>query len=570
MNDQQNSDTNYIAKILPVFERARLGDFSTDVPAPQGQEGFTQLYEGIDFLLGAIREKSATLAAESTARARIQQDFTALTDNSPDIIARFDHDLRYVYINPTIEKITGITPISYIGKTNKELGMPEEEERLWAQNLTKVFQSAKEVRIEYNFRSIDGQLRFFQARLVPELAQNGSVQYVLSVAHDVTEIKKQTKALEEARIKDQAILSNMGEGLIVTDSAGRITLLNKVAQELLGWTTQDAAGKLLTQLIPMEDGNAHVIPSESRPETLALTTNKQISATYFYKKRDNTIFPVAITVTPLVLGQEIVGSIEVFRDVTRSIELDHAKDEFISLVSHELRTPPTAVKGLVSMALNGDYGEIPERLRQPLTNVYVSAERQVHVINDLLNISRLQTGRIKYTLLNFSLEKLTQEVVRSLEVLARQKRISLVIEGTQPAFVQGDDIWVKEILHNILVNAVKFTKQGGVKISYRVSGDQMMVVVTDTGAGIDPAGQARLFGKFEQLSTPELGKAIGSGLGLYIARSVARKMGGDVVLEKSVPGQGSTFVLILPIADTPRANAVKTQLEKETELSLNR
>lgn len=589
MSDDTNPvATKYITekldKLIPVFARASIGDFSKDVEFPDEQDQFVELYEGIQIMLDVIREKIRSLEEENTARKRIQdefyrqkQDFKALADDSPDVIARFDRELRHVYVNPVIEKITGIAPTSFIGKTNKDLSMPEEQEHLWSESIVKVFQTGKEGRVEYTFRSKDQKIRYFQARLVPEFAQDGSIQYVLGVSHDVTELKeyesalkKRSEELEAARVRDEAILANIGDGLIVTDNAGRIVLMNQVAQNLLICNLKDVAGKHMGDIVSAENEKDQQIPFESLPLSLALKSNKKVSGTYYYKRCDNTKFPAAVTVTPLVMSRGIVGSVEIFRDITREKELDRAKDEFISLVSHELRTPMTAVKGLVSMMLKGDYGEVTEKFRQPLANVYSSSERQIHLINDLLNISRLQTGRIKYTLSDFPLQKVTKEVVDSLQSLAEQKKIRLAIEGRTEVLVQGDDIWVKEILNNLLGNAVKFTNTGSVTISYRLEGDNAVIVVTDTGRGIPLADQEKLFGKFEQLTSPAMGKAIGSGLGLYISREVARKMGGDVLLEKSVPDQGSTFLLILPKAGTSHAQTIKGQLEKEMKLALNK
>lgn len=564
MNDEQ------LAKLLDILSHWEKEDFAGDIDIPQSQGKITEVSTSLQNVGAVLRKQSQEKKQLQDTYYRQEQDVKALTDNSPDIIARFDHNLRHVFINPTVEKYTGMPASSFIGKTHKELSMPEGQEQYWTENIEKVFTAGKEVRFEFTFTTSDHSLKYFQARLVPETAQDGSIQYVLAVAHDITELKERTLDLEKERVKDQAILANIGDGLVVVDAAGKIMIMNQVAQDLLGIKIQDGLGHIFIEMVQMEDSHEHPIPPENRPMALALRSNQKITASYYYRKPDKTRFPVAMTVTPLVTEVGIIGAIEVFRDVTRSVEVEHAKDEFISMVSHELRTPISAVKGLTSMALSGDYGELPERLRQPMMNVYISSERQIHVINDLLNITRLQTGTIKYTLLNFSLEKVTAEVVQSVQLLAKQKRITVTLENGQETFVQGDDVWVKEILHNIVINAVKFTSEGGVKISYRLEGDQAMVVVSDTGAGIPPEGQARFFGKFEQLSTPELGRAIGSGLGLYIAREVARKMGGDVSLEKSVPGEGSTFILTLPKADTPRAISVKAELEKEMELSLNK
>lgn len=506
-----------------------------------------------------------------------EQALKALTDNSPDIIARFDTHLRHVYVNSAVERITGVPSKQIIGKTHKDIHMPELQEKYWTANLLKVFQTGQESRIEFEFNSPTQGKRYFQARLVPEFDEDGSIPHVLGVAHDITELKqyqkdlqRRSEELEASRVRDKAILANIGDGLIVTDNTGRIVLMNQVAQNLLLCDLKDVAGKHMTDIVFVDDEQDQKIPFESLPLSLALKSNRKVSGTYYYKRCDNTKFPAAVTVTPLVMSKGIVGSVEIFRDITHEKELDLAKDEFISLVSHELRTPMTAVKGLVSMMLKGDYGEVSEQFKQPLINVYTSSERQIHLINDLLNISRLQTGRIKYTLSDFSLEKVTKEVSGSLQALAQQKRITLSVEEGGETLIQGDDIWVKEILNNLIGNAVKFTTTGGVKVTYRLEGNQAMVVVTDTGRGIPQEDQSKLFGKFEQLTSPAMGKSIGSGLGLYISREVARKMGGDVYLENSTPEQGSTFVLVLPKSGTTHAQEIKTRLEKEMELALNR
>ncbi|HSA84061.1 MAG TPA: PAS domain-containing sensor histidine kinase, partial [Patescibacteria group bacterium] len=353
-------------------------------------------------------------------------------------------ECRYVYVNPTIEKVSGIPVSSFIGKTQKELSIPADQEAYWRTHIEAVFQTGMEKIIEFSFQTPTQGIRYFQARLVPEKAQNGAIQYVLAVAHDVTELK------------------------------------------------------------------------------------------------------------------------------THAEEVNHAKDQFISLVSHELRTPLTAIKGLISMMLHGDYGEISDRMRLPLTNVYTAALRQIHLINDLLSLSRLQTGRIHYTFSTFLPQTIVVQVISAYEPQAKVKRVELRSDPGEQIMVQADDLWVKEVLDNLVANAVKFTESGSIHVSYRYEADQVSIIVTDTGTGITPEQQQKLFGKFEQLITPEKGKAMGSGLGLYISRAVARHMGGDVFLEKSTQGQGSTFVFVLPKAGGQRAQLAKQELEKTQKLSLNK
>lgn len=228
--------------------------------------------------------------------------------------------------------------------------------------------------------------------------------------------------------------------------------------------------------------------------------------------------------------------------------LDQAKDEFLALASHELRTPMTAIKGLVSMIMQGDYGPLPKKMDKPFTNISTSTDRQIHLINDLLNVSRLQTGKVEFTLTTFSIEQVMKEIIESLQPIARQKGIKLTVANAPTVAIHADSNWVKQVLNNLIGNALKFTDKGKVSLSYNVESDRVLIIVKDTGMGVGKEDQKKLFRKFQQLSTDISGKPTGSGLGLYISREIARKMGGDVWVEKSDSGQGSVFIFSIPKA----------------------
>lgn len=239
-----------------------------------------------------------------------------------------------------------------------------------------------------------------------------------------------------------------------------------------------------------------------------------------------------------------------FNTMARQLqELDQAKNEFLALASHELRTPMTAIKGFTSMILRGDYGGVNPDLIRPLSHISVSTERQIHLINNLLDVSRLQTGQVMFTLTDFSIEQVTNEIVGSLQPIAEQKGIYLTTSVDSKIIVHADRNWVGQILNNLIGNALKFTDKGSVSIASKLDGRQVFLIITDTGFGIKKKDQQKLFKKFQQLSSEITGKPAGSGLGLYISREIARKMGGDVRIEKSQPGKGSVFVLAIPLTE---------------------
>ena len=193
--DQQTNDA--LQKLVTVLQKAKQGEFVEDLVSSQENNVLASVVSEINELLSIMQKQQVQLDAEMAAREQIQdvcfrqeQDFKVLIEDSPDIIARFDRELRHVYINPAIEKVTGIPASSFIGKTNKELSMSSEQEHYWSENINKVFQTGKEARIEFSFQGSDHALRYFQARLVPEFDKNGAVVYVLGVSQDVTELKK--------------------------------------------------------------------------------------------------------------------------------------------------------------------------------------------------------------------------------------------------------------------------------------------------------------------------------------------------------------------------------------------
>ncbi len=233
--------------------------------------------------------------------------------------------------------------------------------------------------------------------------------------------------------------------------------------------------------------------------------------------------------------------------VAQSRQLDELKSEFVSMASHELKTPMAAIKGLVAMILAERYGELTDQLKKPLNNIAISTDRLISLVGDLLDVSRIESGNLKPKLSDTNIGYLVKETVSELSPMASQKGISIEVSEMDLPIVQADPDSVKQVLHNLVGNAIKFSNQGKIKISFKVAGPMLNTYVTDTGMGIAQKDWGKVFEKFQQISTISQ-KPPGTGLGLYISKQLMKKMKGRLWLANSKVGEGSTFVFSLPLS----------------------
>lgn len=362
--------------------------------------------------------------------------------------------------------------------------------------------------------------------------------------------------LQQAQAKDEALLGNLGEGVVAIDQAGKIFLFNKAAAVLTGFTDSEALGKSYTEILNF--GYEKETDRGRVPDFIYAVLNRMVLEEFpriqIITKYSQKI-PVTQSATLITdrTGRNY-GVIVVLRNITRERQLDKLKDEFVSIASHELRTPMTAIKGLISMIFEGDYGTIDPQMKEPLSDIAQSTQRLIELVNDMLDVSRLEGGRIKYSLSNFKIADLIKETLGLMHPVALQKGIELTFnQGNGGEIVQADPNKLKQILSNLIGNSIKFTDSGFIEIRYVIHADQVIVSVRDTGIGITPEDQTKLFSKFQQVSSSQLGRPVGTGLGLYISREFAKKMGGDLWIANSLPRVGSVFSLSVPLAGTELA-----------------
>lgn len=258
---------------------------------------------------------------------------------------------------------------------------------------------------------------------------------------------------------------------------------------------------------------------------------------------------ITVHAAPVMMGTEFLGTVSVFRDITPEVEADRAKTEFISTVSHELRTPMTSIKGYVDLLLLGSAGPLSEMQRRFLQIVKSNADRLKLLVDDLLDISRIESGRLQLDLRPVPLEAAVEAVVASLKARLDEKNQRLELD--LPAFlppVQADKDRLIQILMNLVSNAHKYTPEGGqIRIRACVEGEAVHVAVSDTGIGIPPEALPRIFERFYRVDDPRVQETPGTGLGLSIVKALVEMHGGRIWVESEV-GRGSTFHFTIPIA----------------------
>jgi len=351
-------------------------------------------------------------------------------------------------------------------------------------------------------------------------------------------MRDETGAADELE-RAEAILAATGDGVFVFAPDGRLTFFNPSAREMCGPRLDGFLGEMVTvaEILGVE-------PSPHGAEPIDAVWEGTLS------EPDHRV--VQIRTNPVLdRGGAVIGTVSTMRDITAEREMATMKNEFVSTVSHELRTPLTSIKGYVDLIVDGEAGEINEVQREFLEIVQENSDRLVSLINDMLDISRIESGRIHLKVEPIEIPDLIMSTAETFKTMAEKSGVELVCEvadGLPRA--AGDRDRVGQVLMNLVSNAIKYSPGGGrATIKARHDGEMIVVDVTDAGIGIKPEDQAQLFTKFYRVDSSLTRDIGGTGLGLSICKSIVELLGGSVWVE-SVLGEGSTFAFSLPVASS--------------------
>lgn len=377
----------------------------------------------------------------------------------------------------------------------------------------------------------------------------------LNILEDLTEEKK---VAETAKLKNAALVESIGEGIIAMDENLCVMTMNPAAEKIMSFNAKKSIGKKFYDLWDMTDETGTILELKDRPIYQALRGKKTFSNKYSYINAAGKQIHVSLLITPIWYGEKIIGVIDAFRDISKEREIDRAKTEFVSLASHQLRTPLSATKWSAELLGSEKTGALNTSQKKLLHNIYISNERMIELVGALLNVSRIDMGTFSIKPIPTDIVALIDAAIAELSFLFKKKKIQLEkkYDQTMPK-LEIDPELMRVILQNLLSNALKYTpQQGKITIALAQKEKKLILSIADTGYGIPKNQQEKIFTKLFRADNIRTKETEGTGLGLYIVKSIIDKTDGKIWFE-SEENKGSAFHIALPLTGMKEKEGTK-------------
>ncbi|MEW6220989.1 MAG: PAS domain S-box protein, partial [Thermodesulfobacteriota bacterium] len=545
-------------------------------PLPEIQQGRLASILGVMVLAVLIlsffvaqersEETNEVLRASGLAMRRAKEEWERTFDAVPDLIALVDPQYRILRINRAMAAALGRTAAGCIGQACHQVIHGTD---------TPVAQCLHCLLLEdgpsHRTEIFDERLgRHFAITSTPLRDQDGTLLGSVHVARDISERKAAEAALVASEARYRQLVEDTSDIVYTCDAAGTLTFINQAVTQL-GVRPEELVGRSVLALVLAEDRPA-VTEAFRRGivEGRLRRDRGEPPLSFRVRRRDGGIVHLEV-VGSLIRDPQgrISGVGGILRNISAHKEAEaalhrakeaaeaasRAKSELLANVSHEIRTPMNGILGMASLLLDAP---LPEPQRRQAETILASGQALLAMLNDILDLSKIEAGRLELEEVPLDLARLVAEVAEMQAVPAREKGLSLRVEMDPqvPRQLRGDPVRLRQILQNLAANAVKFTEKGEVLLRSSLEqadaqGVQVRLAVVDSGIGIAPVDQARLFAPFTQADASTSRRYGGTGLGLSIARRLARMMGGEIGLE-STPGVGSTFWLTVRLARDDR------------------
>ncbi len=591
-----------IPEYIDSFERIRAGDFPTSyenhwlasdgarrhiswsataLVDSQGQVAFV-IATGIDV---TVQRAAENAIRESESRYRL------LIEGSMGMVCTHDLEGRVLSINEYGASGLGLRSEQVIGHTIQEFVAPERLP-LVGEYLQELLNTG-EAQGLLHLRHVRGEEHVFayRNRLIQPQEHE---RYVLAFAIDITEQIRAEEQLRALIRQSNSVLESVGDGIIGMDLQGRVTVVNTAAAQMLGYQSSELLGRDLHQLIHHShaDGTAYAVGNSPIQASLSEMTTVRAANEVFWRKDGNS-FPVEYVARPQIESESdetlygatrsaavkpawlndglkrarteaeldgprgrAVGVVIAFTDISERNALDRMKDEFISTVSHELRTPLTSLRAALGLVAGGSLSTRPEKARQMMDIAVGNTDRLVKLVNDILDLERIGSGKAELHAVQTSVQELMERAVQLQQASAARANIRFTVDARHVQ-VYADPDRILQTLTNLISNAIKFSPQASaiaseIKLTARYHGpDEAILEVQDQGRGIPDEKLQQIFERFKQVDASDSRAKGGTGLGLAICRSIVQQHGGRIWATSAL-GQGSTFHFTLPTQPSQR------------------
>lgn len=522
-------------------------------------------FQRADALAGFVsvsREITKRKQAEDLLRER-ERKYRLLTENISDVIWTMNRDFRFTYVSSSIERLTGYTPRQWLELPLERLATPETFEAFW-QVLDAELKRAERgssfsVEVEHLPQAGRAPL-WIELRIQLLFDELGEFSGMQGAASDITQRKHFEQSLKASEQKYRSLVENINDVIFTLNIDGRFTYVSPAIERVTTYASEDLLGHPFSNFVHPDD-----LPDLIQ-NFIQIMAGKLKPFSFRIMAKQGQIVWTRSSSRPLYENGQVVGVSGTMTDITRQHQAeeelrlakeraeqlareariaDQAKSEFLARMSHEIRTPINGIIGMNALLLTTP---LSEKQRGYADTVRLSAESLMAIINDILDFSKIEAGKMLLEETDFNLRAKLESVVDTLAVRAHAKGIELIasLAPDVPEWIKGDSVRLRQVLNNLVANAIKFTAAGEVSLTVSRDADMLTFEVRDSGIGIPRDRQEDIFSAFTQVDVSITRRYGGSGLGLSISRSLVEMMGGRIGLQ-SAEGLGSTFWFTLPL-----------------------
>ncbi|MCB9219842.1 MAG: PAS domain S-box protein [Ignavibacteriales bacterium] len=531
---------------------------------------------------GTLSDISERKAAEETLKES-EARFVNIANNLPIMLWMSDHKITITYMNPNAKEFIG----ELEGLKNFRDFVHKEDLRFLQKGVLNVYKNKEKFKGEIRVLSKRKEYRWILIQVVPRVLENGEFIGILTAAIDIHERKEAEKKLLESETQFNEITSVVAEGIFLVDAEKKLKFANPEFYKLLGYNSEEIINTDIFNKIYSHENKIE----QNCPIEKVFDNGETVRVSYdYFQTNDDVYLPISFVASPILRDGKITGCVTAFHDITELIQneeeikrfveelqfnkelmeenvteaarlnemlwdsetrlkdLNASKDKFFSIISHDLRSPFTSIIGFAEVMLEDIETLTKDEIKEFTNSIYKSSKNIQNLLENLLQWSRVQTGRIEFNPINFDLNNLINDVIALFQVNAARKKINLISSVEKNYTVRADKFMIDTVLRNLVSNSIKFTNSGGeIKVNVEeLSEKELTISVSDNGVGIKEEVIEKLFKIDSHVTTKGTEKEKGTGIGLILCKEFVEKHEGKIWVESKID-EGSQFKFILPI-----------------------